>query len=207
MEQVMGAVRKKARVHRLLTRNEVAPAPPLEAGKSAMAEDQSREGRAAERDRDGAGAEVPSPQDGGDHGEAGDAISPMEEAGGLARTQADSTPGARGGAGDGDKVGEGAPANAGGGGGSKRKMSRFERKRMKKRAMGGGKVGLSGRDDQSRGDGEGGDDLARLEEEADEVDDVPGKGGRVKIGGGALIGKDGPGRFADKSCYIGYGTT
>lgn len=160
----MGAVRKRARVHRLLTRNEEDPAAPglstAPASASALSSMQTsvptnmppEEQRSFSED---------SVTHGGNRGEDADAMD-VDDGGGGASS------------------------------GAKRKLSRFERKRLKK-MKGKGKEG---------DDGEGisfGDGLAGMEE--DEVDEA---GGDV---GGSVIGKDGPGRFADKAFYIGYGTT
>lgn len=161
MEQVMGAVRKKARVHRLLTRNEEDPAvsglsttPALPSASSSMPTSLPSDTRPEEQ-RSFSGDSV---------------IHRGNQEGG-----ADSM--------DVDDGGGGASS------GAKRKLSRFERKRLKK---------MKGKGNEGD-DGKGiifGDGLPGME-----VDDA---GGDV---GSSVIGKNGPGRFADKAFYIGYGTT
>lgn len=160
MEQVMGAVRKRARVHRLLTRNEDDPAVPGLSTAPALSS---------------ASSSIPTylPSD-----------TRPEEQGSFSGDSVNHRGNREGGADAMDVDGGGGVSS-----GAKRKLSRFERKRLKK---------MKGKGNQGD-DGEGisfVNGLAGMD--GDEA------GGDV---GGCVIGKDGPGRFADKAFYIGYGTT
>lgn len=215
MEQVMGAVRKRARVHRLLTRNETT---------ATDAETAAAEAAAAAAAAVAAGTSLSGEE--GEHGDGGDAVEPMDvEGGGGDRVEAaaaiagsSSTTSAAGtnataattasAGGDGRGRGE---RNRGGGStaavsavaGVKRKLSRFERKRLKKCKDAGGDAGSSGGGDSGSRRG-GGDSLAGLEDEVEKEDAAAAAAGG---GDGGVMGNGGPGKFADKSFYIGYGTT
>ncbi|CAN0002461.1 unnamed protein product, partial [Ectocarpus fasciculatus] len=187
MDQVMGAVRKRARVHRLLTRNETT----------------ASESEAAVA----AAAAVPAAE-----GDGGDAVEPMEVEGGggdkveappssvvsgaaaaaaaAAAEDLSGVSGVRGGGRDSAAAGAVVPAATGV---KRKKLSRFERKRLKKAKGGGDGGGRNG----------GGDSLAGLEDELEKEETAAADGG----GGAGAMGNGGPGRFADKAFYIGYGTT
>lgn len=234
MEEVMGAVRKRARVHRLLTRNETTPG--VEEARTAASanvetpppqRDGEQGGGAEEGDSSGGGSQggregTPSEAvvKGGDNSEGRPGL-PADGGGSVSAKSSSSSinggaaeamdvedrqeeEGVRGNisAAAGTRIGNG---NGGGGAaatvGVKRKLSRFERKRAKKLGKGGG-----GEAAHAKG---GGDALAGLEDELDEAADGTG-GGMAAAGGageGGVMGNGGPGRFADKSFYIGYGTT
>eukprot|EP00752_Nemacystus_decipiens_P002961 g2751.t1 len=207
MDQVMGAVRKRARVHRLLTRNEATAADTetaaADATATAVAAAAGAAGTSLSGD-DGDGGDAVEPMDvesgGGDRVEAAaaaagtSATTPAVAAG---RTSATAASAASGGGG----TGGGSDERNGGGGSStvavtgvKRKLSRFERKQLKKNRDAGADAGGAR--------GRGGDALAGLEDEVEKEDAAAGG-----VGDGGVMGNGGPGKFADKSSYIGYGTT
>ncbi|CAM9169059.1 unnamed protein product, partial [Pylaiella littoralis] len=194
MEQVMGAVRKRARVHRLLTRNETAATDADTATATAAVA-----AAAAVAGGGGGGRVWEVEGDGREDGDGGDAVDPMEVEGGggdrveAAAASSSATTTAAGAA------AAAATAAAASATGVKRKLSRFERKRLKKRKGAGGSGSGDDSDDHRRG---GGDSLAGLEKEAEKED-----ADTMAGGGGGAMGNRGPGRFADKSFYIGYGTT
>lgn len=213
MEQVMGAVRKRARVHRLLTRHETTATDVETAAADAAAAAAAAAATSLDGE-DGDGGDAVEPMDvesgGGDRVEAAaddddDSSATTTPAVAAARANASAARAASaGGAGSGSGLGE---RNRGDGNtaatviGVKRKLSRFERKRLKKSRDAGG--------DGSGGDSgtprRGGDALAGLEDEVEKEDAAAATGGGG--GDGGVMGNGGPGKFADKSFYIGYGTT
>lgn len=233
----MGAVRKRARVHRLLTRNEgtpdqqpqpptsIVPEAPGVVGNKSFASYGSDATEATEERHSGASsAKTDERSNGGGArcvnggAELDDGVSPMDVANGEEARPADGGSGGVGTVGivtgasnRKDKSGSGEPTGVGPASSTKRKLSRFERKKMKKRAkLGGASAGGNQGNSSgvnSRGDSGGRNELALLEEEANELDEAAGKSYGGRGSGDILIGKDGPGRFADKSYYIGYGTT
>ena len=175
-EQVMVAVRKTARRHRLLARNgedrsdSTVPEPAAPASESPkMPRDEQTNSLGGRQTNEGYGG-------GGDSGA-------------VAATVEESEPM--------DVEGVGGV----GGASAKRKLSRFERKQLKKKKVAGGGGSKSNGNEQEKGMGEGRDALAGLDKEEVPADD----GGRGGLNG--VIGNHGPGRFADKAFYIGYGTT
>lgn len=209
MDQVMGAVRKRARVHRLMTRNESSlAAPPEDSQQRQQQQESTSDQTVGSREVGDNTVGVSSEVAGGDSysgDEKRDSMEVAEDEDGGA-TGADTVAG--------DASHENGSAEAGVAtesaghdrGGVKRKVSRFERKRMKKRGRDNGSPNGIGTDDSKAGGMGGVESLAGF---AGEEEEEAGVGGGIGAGAGGVMGngRGGPGRFADKSFYIGYGTT
>ncbi|CAM9456488.1 unnamed protein product, partial [Ectocarpus sp. 12 AP-2014] len=189
MDQVMGAVRKRARVHRLLTRNETTANESEAPVTAAAAEGGGGDAVEAMEVEGGGGDNVEAPPSSVASGAAAAAAA---AAAAVAVADSSSVSGAQ----SGGSNSEGAvPAATGV---KRKKLSRFERKRLKK-AKGGDGGGRNG----------GRDSLAGLEHELEKEEEETAAGDGDGGGGGGVgaMGNGGPGRFADKAFYIGYGTT